>query len=107
MFRALKDLTARYYMEGANIDKLSLDLLISPSLVDILNKLSKNLNGLSIDELRSERTRTLSEDLKEVSSNNIIRQVDDRYMMTDLGKEVYRKIRKIVRRAFEEIPDYY
>jgi predicted transcriptional regulator len=98
MRRVTNSFTIRYDIADNDIEKKSLDILLSPSRLSIMNELAKNEDGLSSNEIESKtgNHEILKYDLGKLITDGIISLQDNEYMMTDTGKKVYKKMQSIV-----------
>jgi predicted transcriptional regulator len=98
MRRVTNSITIRYDIADNDIEKKSLDILLSPSGLSIMNEFAKNDDGLSSGEIESKtgKHESLKYDLEKLIEDGIILLQDNKYMMTDTGKKVYKKMQSVV-----------
>jgi predicted transcriptional regulator len=77
-----------------------LDISVSPGKMEIIKRLAESGQPLSIDNLHNSMTTnppSLENYLDKLRSWNLITTTNDQYLLTDLGKKVYKGLKETVK----------
>jgi predicted transcriptional regulator len=90
--------------QGNETNKLS-DIMVSPTRIELLNKLSRSNGGMSDNDIKRELSESLGVErhLAKLLADGIIKKTGDNlYSITEEGISVYKHIQEIASKAQEK-----